>query len=561
MFLECFFLLRKENIRSNALLFFLPLLSAFIFSCSSNAETNTNKQKAASSPNILWLVAEDLGSYLPSFGDSTIATPHLSKLAEEGVRYTHVFSPAGVCAPSRAAIATGMYPTSIGANHMRTHSYTEVTGLPKYEAIPPPEVRMLSEQLRMAGYYCTNNAKNDYQFKAPVTAWDENGREAHWRNRPDLKQPFYSVFNFGVTHESGLFEPYEREELIPKNIDFPIPPYLPDNEIAQRDLWKVYNNIALLDREIGKILAQLKEDGLMDKTVIFFYTDHGGPLPRQKRLLYDAGLRVPMIIRFPDGLDAGTVSDQLISFVDLVPTTLEIARQPLPAYLQGRSFLGATPPRAYIHAASDRFDGFTDAIRAVRDDRFKYIRNYRPEQGYYLPITFREQIPSMQSLLALNATQGLDEIQSQWFRENKPAEELFDCLHDPHEINNLANDTTYFKHLAELRAEMDRWLLATGDQPNVPERQLIDKLWKGSNDKPRTSNPKIVVLKDGSLEVTCSTSGASIGYQLVRNEHPNSWKIYQTPFPIDIEAEIAVIAHRLGYTPSDTIWFTGTSVN
>lgn len=169
--------------------------------------SNASQTESLIRPNILWLVAEDMSAYLPPFGDSTIETPNLSRLAAAGVIYTHLFSPSGVCAPSRAAIATGLYPSGIGANHMRTNSYTEVTGLPPYEAVPPAQARMMSEVLRMHGYYCTNNSKQDYQFKAPVTAWDESSNLAHWRNRePD--QPFFSIFNFTVTHESGLFEPY-----------------------------------------------------------------------------------------------------------------------------------------------------------------------------------------------------------------------------------------------------------------------------------------------------------------------------------------------------------------
>ncbi|MCB0688969.1 MAG: sulfatase, partial [Saprospiraceae bacterium] len=402
-------------------LFFLSILLACADS-KDPVESLTTEDR----PNILWLVTEDMGPYLEAFGDSTIATPNLSRLAREGVIYPHLYSPSGVCAPSRAAIATGLYPSSFGANHMRTSSYTEVTGLPPYEAIPPPDVKMMSEILRMNGYYCTNNSKEDYQFKAPVTAWDENSNFAHWRNRAP-GQPFFSVFNFTVTHESGLFEPYgfrkmemrhyhegdttfprsswmertteeETPVLVPKNLNFKIPPYLPETEIVKRDMWKVYNNIAEMDREVGAVLGQLANDGLLENTIIFFYADHGGPLPHQKRLIYDSGLNAPMIIRFPNMTNAGKKDDQLISFIDFAPTVFSLVGIKPPAYLQGQAFLGpyqSEVPRTYIHAAADRFDGFTDAIRAVRDKQFKYIRNYRPEQAYYLPITYREQIPTM----------------------------------------------------------------------------------------------------------------------------------------------------------------------
>jgi len=539
-------------------------------------------------PNVLWLVTEDFGPYLAAFGDSTIHdyTPNLNRLAAEGVIYPHLFSPSGVCAPSRAAIATGMYPSSIGANHMRTGSYTEVTGLPAYEAIPPPEVKMMSEVLRRNGYYCTNNSKHDYQFKPPVTAWNESSNYAHWRKRAE-GQPFFSIFNFTTTHESGLFEPYGFRQMeqrfymagdtsfrsksqnaswmdrtaeeetpvhVPKDLDFPIPPYLPDTEVVRRDMWKMYNNIAEMDKQLGAVLDQLEADGLLDSTIIFFYGDHGGPLPRQKRLIYDSGLNTPMIIRFPDGFQAGTVDSQLVSFIDFAPTLMSLADIEPPAHLQGQAFLGKHQPpqeRDYIHAAADRFDGFTDAIRAVRDQRFKYIRNYRPEQGYYLPVTYRERIPTMQELLRMKEEGTLDAAQAQWFRESKPKEELYDCKNDPHELNNLADDPAYAEKLSELRTELDRWLEAIGDQPNLPERELIDQLWNGKSEQPSTAAPTIETTEAG-VAISCPTEGASIGYRIIEDGVvPRAWAIYTEPFTVPEGGTLEVIAHRIGYVPSD----------
>lgn len=533
--------------------------------------------------NILWLVTEDMGPYIPPFGDSTIQTPNLSRLAREGVIYPNFFSTSGVCAPSRAGIATGMYPSSIGANHMRTGSYTEERGMTAYEAVPPAEVKMISELLRTKGYYCTNNNKQDYQFKAPVTAWDENGRYAHWRNRSE-GQAFFSIFNFTDTHESGLFEPYglrysetrhyhagdttytwkggrmseaETPINVSKDTDFPIPPYLPDTEIVRRDMWKVYNNIAEMDKQVGAILKQLEDDGLLEKTVIFFYGDHGGPLPRQKRLIYDSGLNTPLMVRFPSQENAGTRDEQLASFIDLAPTLLSLTGTHPPKYMQGKAFLGphkAPTERAYIHAAADRFDAFTDAIRAVRDQRYKYIRNYRPEQGYYLPVTFREQIPTMQELLRLRDAGQLNEIQAQWFRATKPAEELFDCQADPHELNNLADDPAYAGRLEAMRAEMDRWLAEIGDQPNLPEQELLNQLWQGQSTQPLTANPSISVL-DGKVSIECATPGASIGYKIVGKDGavPTSWMVYQAPFTAASGANIRVQAHRIGFQRSETV--------
>ncbi|MFV9551410.1 sulfatase [Algibacter sp. PT7-4] len=548
------------------------------------------KLKLPERPNILWLVTEDMGAYIPPFGDNTVATPNLSRLAAEGVIYPNLYSTSGVCAPSRAAITTGMYPSSIGANHMRVNSYSEVTGVPKYEAIPPPDVKMISELLRKKGYYCTNNYKTDYQFKAPVTAWDESSPYAHWRNR-DNSQPFFAVFNFTETHESGLFEPYGFREIetrhykagdkdyrwknfgsshaknrmtetetavhLPKDAKFNIPPYLPDTEATRRDMWKLYNNIGEMDKQVGAVLKQLEDDGLLDNTIIFFYGDHGGPLPREKRLIYDSGLNTPMIVRFPDKLLAGTKDEQLISFIDFAPTLLSITGEAPKSYLQGQAFLGAhkTEERKYIHAAADRFDGFTDAIRAVRDSRFKYIRNYRPEQGYYLPVAYRERIPTMQELLRLKEAGELNDSQMQWFRENKPKEELFDCKVDPFELNNLADNPQYKEKLVELSAEMDKWLNEIGDIPNLNERKLVNRLWSGKDSKPKTSKP-IISSVNGKVSVSCETEGASIGYKIIKNgKTPISWMVYQKPIKLLDSEKLLVQAHRIGFVPSKTIEF------
>lgn len=534
-------------------------------------------------PNILWLVTEDMSAYLPSFGDSTIVTPNLSRLAKEGVIYPNLYSTSGVCAPSRAAITTGMYPSSIGANHMRTTSFTEVTGLPAYGAVPPPEVKMISELLRKEGYYCTNNYKTDYQFKHPVTAWDESGPYAHWRNRSN-NQPFFSVVNFTETHESGLFEPYGHryieqrhyrlgdrsfkwkegrmsEEETPKHLKkdtkFNIPPYLPKTEVVQRDMWKMYNNIAEMDSQVGAVLKQLEDDGLLENTIIFFYGDHGGPMPRQKRLIYDSGLNTPMIVRFPNQINAGTKDDRLLSFVDFAPTLLSLIKTEPHDYMQGQAFLGeysAKNKREYIYAAADRFDGFTDAIRAVRNNRFKYIRNYRPEQGYYLPIDYRENIPTMQELLNLRDAGELDSVQSLWFGNKKPMEELYDCIVDPHEINNLAENPEYAEILNELSNELDNWINNIGDQPNLPEGELLKQLWNGKNVQPITLVPTVDI-NESSVSIACNTEGASIGYKVIKSnkKEPVEWQVYTGPFELQDNSTLKVQAHRIGFKPSDIV--------
>ncbi|WP_435414371.1 sulfatase-like hydrolase/transferase [Polaribacter aestuariivivens] len=570
------------KLKKISILIILLLSFAFFASCDSSKK-ETKKSKPI---NILWLVTEDMGAYIPPFGDNTVATPNLTRLANEGVIFPNLYSTSGVCAPSRAAIATGMYPSSIGANHMRTTSNTEVTGLPKYEAVPPPEVKMISELLRKEGYYCTNNYKTDYQFKAPLTAWDESSPYAHWKNR-DENQPFFAVVNFTETHESGLFEPYGFRQIetrhyqsgertykwkqnglpesknriaeeenpvhISKDTKFKVPPYLPDNKVTQRDLWKLYNNIAEMDKQVGAVLKQLEDDGLLENTIIVFYGDHGGPLPREKRLIYDSGLNTPMIVRFPDKIRAGTKDNQLVSFVDFAPTLLSLIGEKPKDYMQGQAILGkykSEKPRKYIHAAADRFDAETDAIRAVRDHQFKYIRNYMPEKGYYLPITYREKIPTMQELLRLKDEGKLNETQMQWFRTSKPKEELFDCVNDPYELNNLAENPAYENKLKELSSEMDRWLTVINDNPKLPEADLVKKLWNNQDNKPATEEPIVNFDKD-KVEILCNTEGASIAYKT--NLKAKSWSVYSGPFMLKDNETLWVQAHRIGYKPSKTI--------
>ena len=540
----------------------LLVLVLAISQCS-NEETAKSEQasgpKLPQKPNILWLVAEDLSSIIPPFGDNTVATPNLTRLADEGIRYTQVYSSSGVCAPSRAAIATGMYQNRIGAQHMRTTNIADfgVEGIVPYEAVPPAYVKMHSQYFREAGYYASNNAKEDYQFRKTVTAWDDSSRSAHWRNRAE-GQPFFSVFNFGITHESQVWAQAGNPLLVDENLEVPIPPYLPDSEIGRKDVRQVYSNIVAMDQQVGEILNQLEEDGLLDSTIIFWYSDHGGPLPRQKRLLYDSGIHLPLIIRFPDQYRAGEIDDQLISFVDFKSTILSLAGIEPPTYVDGRAFLGeyaASTSRDYVHAAADRFDSEYDTIRAVRDKRFKYLRNFNPEKPYYLPLTYREQMPVMQELLRMRDAGQLNETQAQWFRTSKEEEELFDTENDPYELNNLAGDTSYAEKLAELRNELDSWMSYIDDKGLMPEVDLINSMWPNSV-QPTTLSPIASKAEnDGAITLRSKTEGASIGYQILNDgeELGATWQIYQEPLAINEGQRLLVIAHRIGFTPSATI--------
>jgi N-sulfoglucosamine sulfohydrolase len=511
-------------------------------------------------PNIVWLSTEDIRPYLTAYGDPTAHTPNIDRLAREGVVYTNVYAPAGVCAPSRSGIITGMYPTSIGTHNMRTGSLTP-EGVPPYSAVLPPEVRCFTHYLRAAGYYCTNNGKTDYQFEVPIAAWDEANSSAHWRNRP-ASQVFCSVFNFVETHESKITDNASNPLTVDPAV-VPIPPYYPDDPVVRQDLARNYSNVELLDAWVGDRLAELEQDGLLEQTIVFFWSDHGGPLPRQKREVYDSGLKVPLIVRFPNQAHASTVIEDLVSLIDFGPTMLSLAQVPIPAHIQGQAFLGeqVAPRRQYIYAARDRLDLEYDQVRAVGDGRFKYHRYYYPERPFIMNITYRlGKVPMMNRLIEMNAAGQLDAVQSLWFRQDKPTEELFDTWADPHEVIDLAADPTYAADLERLRAVLDAWQaevgdlgLPTGSSPAddaEEERQLIRSMWGPDMIQPTTATPAASIGGDGMLTITCPTEGAILGY---RYADQTAYNVYTGPFVPARSGQITIAAQRIGYQQSATL--------
>jgi arylsulfatase A-like enzyme len=499
------------------------------------------------------IVCEDISPRLGSYGDPVALTPVLDRLARDGVRFTRVFSSSGVCAPSRAALITGMYASAIGANNMRTSSADRV-GLPNYEAVPPPAVRPFAEYLRAAGYYATNNAKTDYQFQVPLTAWDENGREAHWKNRPE-GMPFFSVFNLETTHESQVWDRGNDPVVVPPERVL-LPPYYPDTPAIRRDVARVYSNVAVMDRQVGELLAELEEAGLADETIVIFYSDNGGPLPRGKRELLDSGLHVPFLMRFPGNAHAGSAVDDLVAFVDIPATILSLAGVPVPRHMQGRPFWGdqKAAPRDLVFAARDRMDEEIDHVRSARDRRFKYVRNYRPDLPRYQDIDYRKQMAAMQDILRLRDEGRLDPAQALWFQPTKPAEELYDTESDPHEVRDLAGDPVHRPHLERLRAALDGWLLDIGDRPGRPETELIETMWPAGV-QPKTAAPAID-WRDGRVTIDCPTPGSAIAYQVDgRGFRPGHWLLYSGPFAARSGAVVTAVANRVGYVPSPEVRF------
>lgn len=541
----------NSRILSTGTLTGMALMALSLQQCQSPGDERD--KDPVSRPNILCIVTEDISPYLHCYGDSIALTPNLDRLAREGVRFTHVFSVSGVCAPSRAALITGLYPTSFGAQHMRTNRKNLPGNIPPYEAVPSPEVKCYTEYLRMAGYYCVNNSKEDYQFNAPVTAWDESSVWAHWRNRPE-GSPFFAIFNIGTSHESQVWD-RANDPLVVRPESVKVPPIYPDTRAVRRDLSRVYANVTVMDREVGEILGRLRDDGLMDSTIIIFYSDNGGPLPRGKREIYDSGLKVPMIIRFPEKKHAGMVVSDLISFVDLPPTWLSLAGVEVPEYMQGQVFWGPdkAPPRNYIFAARDRMDSRYDTRRAVRDREYKYIRNFHPEIPRYQDIQFRKNLGMMKDLLSLRDSGKLNDTQMHWFARQKPEEELYHLPSDPWETNNLSDKPEYADLLHQFRKDLEDWMDEINDPGPIPEKELVWSMWP-EGVQPQTKDP-VVQSRRGKISIQCKTEGASIGYVInrARLDRPQHWSIYKEPFDIQTGDTLTVVAHRIGYKPSKPV--------
>lgn len=511
-------------------------------------------------PNVLWVSFEDTNPLYPCYGDGTASTPHLDRLAAEGCIYPKAFSTTGVCAPSRSAVITGMYPISIGTHHMRTTHAKNAPELPTpYGAVVPSHVKCFTEYFRQAGYYCTNNAKTDYQFDAPFTAWDDCSKEAHWRNRPDPNQPFFSVWNPNMTHESGMWDD-KTFTVDPQTV--PVPPTFPDTPKVRESLARMYTNIETADGILGELLDQLEEDGLAENTIVVHWSDHG-PMPRGKRWPYDSGLHVPMIIRAPGLLKGGSKDHRLVSTIDLGPTMLSLCGLTIPPLMQGRAFLGEKEeePRDTIFASRDRYDTTYDKIRAARDQRFKYIRHDRPELPYLLWVPYRNRHPIMQEMWKGYRKGTLTPEQSLMFQD-RPAEELYNCEVDPHETVNLADRPEHRETLLRLRASCRAWIDEVGDMGEIDEAEMV-RSWYPGGVQPSTHAPRFVPIHDddegeqeaidkaefrGCLQLHCGTQGASMGY---RFEGETDWKLYHRPLDIEVPCVIEAKAIRIGYRESE----------
>ena len=505
----------------------------------------SSKQNHLTPPNILWISCEDISPDLACYGDDYAVTPNLDRLAAQGCRYTNAFVPFPVCAPTRSAIITGIYPGTLGSMHMRT-------SLRGYECVPPPYVRCFPEYLRMAGYYCSNHTKTDYQFSPPFTTWD--ARRGNWRNKDRPKDaPFFSVINLTVTHESKCWN-IEKTVHDPSKVK--VPPYYPDTPVVRRNLAKYYDNITTMDKQAGDILQKLDADGLAESTVVFFWSDHGRGLPRCKRWPYDSGLRVPLIIRAPKTINPGSVSDELVNLVDLAPTVLSLAGLSVPSTMQGRVILGRykAPEPKYTFGGRNRMDANSyDFIRTCRDKRYRYIRNFTPDIPYAQTIPYMEKMPIMQQWRKLHSEGRLTGPQKLFFKHPKPDHELYDLQNDPYEVNNLASSPDHQQILKRMDAALDAWMKQTSDLGAIPEDKLIERMWPGRK-QPVTATPTIDTspAPNGKVfvKLSCKTKGASIGYRLGSRK---TWLVYEKPIKLNAGTELTAKAIRIGYKTSPEI--------
>ena len=441
------------------------LLLVLFFGCAKPAEE-------LPLPNILWITSEDNSPIAGCYGDEFATTPNMDALAAEGFLYTHAYANVPVCAPARNTILTGIYAISGGNQHMR--SYYDKSD----------EVKFYPQMLREAGYYATNNSKEDYNINPAqnVNIWDDSSKDAHYKNRPEGK-PFFAVFNSTISHESSIHKSSPNEDLRHSPEEVTLPPYHPDTPEMRHDWAQYYDKVEDMDKKIGEILQELEESGEAENTIVFYYGDHGGVLARSKRYVYETGTRVPFIVRIPEKYKhlfpsekPGDKVDRMISFVDLFPTLLSIIGTDIPDYLQGKAFLGEkkTEDPEYVYMFRGRMDERYDMSRAVRDQKFRYIRNYIPYRvyGQYLEYLFRA--PSIRSWQAAFKAGELNPIQTA-FWNTKPAEELYDTENDPWEVNNLANDPKYKEDLIRMRAAAKEWMLEIHDTGFIPEAELIDR--------------------------------------------------------------------------------------
>ncbi|MHA4843411.1 sulfatase family protein [Flavitalea antarctica] len=434
---------------------------------------------AQQKPNIIWILSEDISVDLACYGTPLVKTPNLDAMAEAGIRFTNAYATAPVCSPSRSAIITGMFQTTIGAHNHRSHR-DDGYKLPR-------GIKPITDYLRQAGYFTVNlttvaegvtePAKTDFNFQPDHPVFDGND----W-NKRKTGQPFFAQLTIDETHRSKKWEtvvPAHQPRIDPDKIK--LPSYYPDHPVIRKD-WATYlESIQLMDSYVGKLFKRLEEEGLAGNTIVIFTGDNGRCMIRDKQFLYEGGIHVPFLIRWPGKLKPGTVDERLVSMIDISASILDFAGIKIPSYMEGRPLFNSKPViRDHIIAARDRMDETVDKMRAVRTKEYKYIRNYYPERPYMQANKYKEtQYPAWNIMKELYSTGKLTSQQALFCAPTKPKEELYAIGRDPEELNNLASVQEYQKELVHMRQLLDDWIKKSGDLGQKPE----EKIWLPENQK------------------------------------------------------------------------------
>lgn len=423
---------------------------------------------AVKKPNVLWLIAEDMSPHFGCYGEKAIETPNVDKLAAGGVLFERAFVTGPICSPSRSALITGMYQTTIGAHHHRSGLGTEKIQL-------PADVQLVPRLFQQAGYYTTNGGypamhkgKTDYNFEFDPAIYDGTD----WKSRA-AGQPFFAQIQLwgGKIRDvpKQLAEARLQLGSVTATDQLPLPPYYPNTQAIHDDWAATLDAVRITDQQVGEIVERLRTEGILDQTIIFFITDHGVSHGRGKQFLYDEGTHIPFVVSGP-GLVKGERRKDLIEHIDMAAMSLALAGISLPTSMQGRNALASDyQPRDATFSARDRADETVDHIRGVRTTRWKYIRNFLPQRPYLQPNAYKDRKPCLIALRAAEAAGQLDEVQRLLFAKTRPPEELYDLNADPWEVHNLAADPGHAKTLQELRAKLDLWMEQTNDQGRTPE--------------------------------------------------------------------------------------------